>query len=236
MLEAVNANSSGCFGWAVEQVFEHGGEKGGTTRMKPDLSRCTHHHANKKNFLGKPRPSAKDIVPDTDKTGGKSWVWYPSFHELRTHYIYDLGFLACSAQMTGASVFWIAGFTALPGINNVSSPQLLDGIYWTPQVVGSTFFVISGLLFMVETQKKWWLPAFDVLGWHIGFWNFIGAMGFLLCGCFGYSSASWAVFQASTSTFWGSFAFEIGSVIQLYESLDKSPVEVDNKMGTEKSS
>lgn len=27
---------------------------------------------------------------------------------------------------------------------------------------------------MVETQKKWYLPALNVLGWHIGAWNLIG--------------------------------------------------------------
>ena len=31
---------------------------------------------------------------------------------------------------------------------------------------------------MLETQKKWYLPAPGVLGWHIGLWNLIGAFGF----------------------------------------------------------
>lgn len=31
---------------------------------------------------------------------------------------------------------------------------------------------------MLETQPKWYVPAFGVLGWHIGFWNLIGALGF----------------------------------------------------------
>ena len=31
---------------------------------------------------------------------------------------------------------------------------------------------------MLETQKKWYLPAPKVLGWHIGLWNLIGAIGF----------------------------------------------------------
>lgn len=235
MLEAINENRSGCFGWAVEKAFDHGGEKGSVLRIRPDEKRCTHHHKNKKNFVGKPNASATDVAPSADIDGGRSWVWYPSKHDLMTHYIYDLGFLACSAQMVGATIFWIAGFTSLPGINNKLSQGLLDGIYWTPQVVGAIGFVTSGLLFMIETQKKWWLPAFDVLGWHIGAWNFIGAMGFLLCGCFGYDPASWSAFQASTSTFWGSWAFLIGSVLQLYESLEKQPVEVDNSMKADKS-
>ena len=31
---------------------------------------------------------------------------------------------------------------------------------------------------MLETQRKWYVPAFGVLGWHIGFWNLVGAIGF----------------------------------------------------------
>ena len=34
------------------------------------------------------------------------------------------------------------------------------------------------ILFMLETQRAWYLPAFKVLGWHIGFWNLVGALGF----------------------------------------------------------
>lgn len=31
---------------------------------------------------------------------------------------------------------------------------------------------------MLETQPKWYRPAPKVLGWHIGLWNLIGAIGF----------------------------------------------------------
>jgi hypothetical protein len=78
---------------------------------------------------------------------------------------------------------------------------------------------------MVETQTRWYKPALDVLGWHIGFWNLIGGVGFTLCPAFGYDKHSWAQYQASLSTFWGSCAFLIGSLIQLYESLQKHPVD-----------
>jgi hypothetical protein len=75
------------------------------------------------------------------------------------------------------TIFWISGFTALPGILNRLSQPLEDGIYWAPQVVGGSGFIISGFFFMLETQKRWYLPAFDVLGWHIGLWNTIGGLG-----------------------------------------------------------
>lgn len=94
----------------------------------------------------------------------------------------------------------ISGFTALPGIINKMSPGLTDGIYWVPQIVGGCGFVVSGTLFMLETQKKWYIPALGTLGWHIGFWNWIGGIGFTLCPCLGLDTASWAQYQASCST------------------------------------
>lgn len=77
-----------------------------------------------------------------------------------------------------ASIFWIAGLTGLPNIIPTGDQPLLDGIYWTPQVVGGAGFIVSGILFMLETQKEWWKPAWGVLGWWIGFWNLVGALGF----------------------------------------------------------
>lgn len=234
MLEAVNENRVGCFGWAVERVFEdYGPHKGGWWRLKPDFDHCTHHHLNKENLVGKSAQSSSAAATGSESrtesevsTGRtSSWVWFPSERELKTHYIHELGFLACSAQMVGATIFWISGVTALPGVLNHLSLGLEDGIFWTPQIVGGSGFIISGLLFMLETQQKWYLPALNTLGWHIGFWNTIGGIGFTLCPAFGYDTASWAVFQSSLSTFWASWAFLIGSLIQLYESLQKHPVD-----------
>ncbi|TKA74312.1 hypothetical protein B0A49_07607 [Cryomyces minteri] len=192
---------------------------------------CLHHHTDRKNFVGRSATTAlsrnSNPALSSAKDSSKSWVWFPSFLELRTHYLHELGFLACLAQLIGASIFWIAGLNALPGINDRLSPGALDGIYWTPQVVGGCGFIVSGTLFMLETQEKWWKPALGTLGWHIGFWNWIGGIGFTLSPAFGYDTSEWALYQACLSTFWGSWAFLIGSVLQWYESLDKHPVDVE---------
>ena len=37
---------------------------------------------------------------------------------------------------------------------------------------------VTSILIMLETQRKWYEPAFGMLGWHIGFWNLVGAVGF----------------------------------------------------------
>ena len=265
MFEAVNENRAGCFGWALEQVFEDA-EKGVGWKVSAE-KRCRHHHSNKGNFVGKghtdstfssatatgitssnisqkritegapdtpesvsERKPSDPSTPYTDEDSGRSWQWFPSKHDLLTHYIYELGFLACSCQMFGASVFWIAGITSMPPIYSIliqpGNQIALNFAYWFPQIVGGTGFIASGLCFMVETQRKWWVPAPRVLGWHVGLWNLIGAVGFTLCGALGPAYASsGAQYQAGLSSFWGSWAFLIGSLIQWYECLDTHPVE-----------
>lgn len=57
-------------------------------------------------------------------------------------------------------------------------------------------------------------------------------IGFTLCGALGFAAAnSGAVYQGSLATFWGSWCFLVGSVIQWYESLNKNPVEVEEDGG-----
>lgn len=182
LIEAVNENRSGCFGWALERVLWNGEEGGKKIRVTPDKDRCTHHHSNKGNFVGKgsvkepssgaqiesQSSSTDDVKKFADaKSTGDAWIWFPLWRSLSTHYLRELGFLASLAQLCGASVFWISGLTALPGINNKMSQGLLDGIYWVPQMVGGSGFIISGLLYMLETQPKWYIPAWEVLGWYV---------------------------------------------------------------------
>ncbi|KAF2852211.1 hypothetical protein T440DRAFT_37429 [Plenodomus tracheiphilus IPT5] len=226
MAEAVNENNSGCFGWAVETAFA---SRGDGASLEPSKVDCTHHHFNKRNLVGGGRSS--NSLKQGSGSKGRSWKWWPSEQELRTHYLHNLGFLASFSQLVGASIFWIAGLTSLPGIYNHMSRSITIIFYWTPQVLGGCGFIISGTLFMLETQSKWWKPAPRTLGWWIGAWNLIGGIGFTLCPAFGYDESSWAQYQACLSTFWGSWAFLIGSVIQWYESLSKFPVEKTGNLG-----
>ncbi|OAX84263.1 hypothetical protein ACJ72_01378 [Emergomyces africanus] len=232
LLEAINKHDTGCFGWALDHVTS---EKGGSlVRIYPHPKSCTHHHVNKKNLVGRggretpnsDSPSDEHGQPRTDLPRSPDFKWFPTLKDLRTHYIYELGFLASLIQLLAATIFWITGVTALPGINNHLSETLADGVYRAPQIIGGTGFVMSATLFMLETQTNWYTPAFRTLGWHINLWNFIGAIGFTLSGIFllAYNNPG-LQYQASLSTFWGSWAFLVASVIQWYESLDKYPVE-----------
>jgi hypothetical protein len=152
MVEAVNENQTGCFGWAVETVLKKVESEVSreVIEIKPgNKEECLHHHANRRSFdgheheheHGQQEKGSRLIVKDGRS---RSFKWLPSLSELRTHYIHELGFLASLTQLIGATIFWISGFTGLPGIIDHMSQGLTDGVYWVPQIVGGSCFIISG--------------------------------------------------------------------------------------------
>lgn len=81
---------------------------------------------------------------------------------------------------------------------------------------------------MLETQRKWYLPALSSPSWHTAVRNLLGGIGFTLCGALEFASEnSPALYQGSLATFWGSGCFLIGSVVQWYKSLETFPVKVE---------
>jgi len=147
----------------------------------------------------------------------KPWVWFGFPWQ-------EIGFMGSFIQVLAATIFWISTITGLP---NVLPPiethvHLWNGIYWTPQVVGGCGFIIASLLFMFETQDRWYKIKPLSLGWQVGVWNLVGAVGFTLCGIFGYwyTENEYQFFGTTLSTYWGSYAFLLGSYIQLVEALN----------------
>ncbi|EKV08481.1 Integral membrane protein [Penicillium digitatum] len=238
LLEAFNTNHTGCFGWALESVLEKTIEDGISHRavneLRPVASKCEHHHANRKSFLRENHYHASDNAhSQRDKTGfvtsstdGRLFRWIPSMSELRTHFFHEIGFLSSFILFVSATIFWVGAIVGIPCIFNHMSKGLIYGLYWGTTTLGGVGFTLSSLLSMLETQSKWYLPAWHVLGWHIGLWNLIGSVGFTLCAALGPASSHSGVnYESSLATFWGSIAFTIGSMIQWYESLQKHPVE-----------
>lgn len=140
MLEAVNENRSDCFGWALQEALEgaESYQEGWHVLLRKERYQCRHHHRNRRRFLAARKGvegGAGDSVEEVDNTGAaRRWTWWPSWYELRTHYLREIGFLACLSQMIGATVFWISGFTGLPQVLGTLSVPAENGIYWLPQV------------------------------------------------------------------------------------------------------
>ena len=229
IVEACNENQAGCFGWALEQAFSHDDDStaspenkeasdkatGGVT--KPTSGFCDHHHVHgihKRSKVELQHPGAN-----------RKWEWWPTWHELTTHYFHEIGFLASFSEAVGATIFWISGIMALPGIYNNLSQPVLWGVYWLSYLVGGVLFVVSAGFYLLETQQNWYTPAPHLLGWWIGIWNMIGAVGWTLSAGFGYCSAGWCGYQSDLSLLWASVAYTIGSLLLWYEALDKYPVE-----------
>jgi len=128
MIEAVNENRTDCFGWEIKQAIEGGAgrhgdvEKNGGEGVVIREKECTHHHANKKNFVGKGKRAVSAGVKASNQSGSseetatagdeamskeqrdmeekrRDWIWWPSAKELRGHYLHELGFIACCSQM-----------------------------------------------------------------------------------------------------------------------------------------
>ncbi|KAK3182412.1 hypothetical protein K4F52_006237 [Lecanicillium sp. MT-2017a] len=261
LLEAVNANRSGCFGWAVER-----GIKGKQLSAEIHPGECEHHYHSRDEHEKRQEDreasrnedtSQNDGSRDEEAEGGQqgsgsweqleseeddggdnankgsdhshlySWLWWPSWHDLRTHFLYEIGFLACLIQVVSAVLFFLSKLTTLPGINSRVSQGVVDGTNWAPQALGCLGFIAACLLFMFETQQKWYIPAPSVLGWHVGFWKLIGCVLFMVSavlGPFGEHGSESATANSGRASFYGSWAILLGSLCQWYESLDKYPV------------
>ncbi|OXG28955.1 hypothetical protein C361_00609 [Cryptococcus neoformans Tu259-1] len=161
----------------------------------------------------------------------KRFIWWgrPMWH--------DMGYMAAIIQFFAATVFWVSTLTGLPGVipgyfSGGGSTAIVDVFYWTPQVVGGSGFIVSSVVLMIEVQKHWWLPNITDIGWWVAFWNLIGATGFTLCGALGYSSASGLEYESDLATFWGSWAFLIGSVVQVGEAVWREPANKGDGEGS----
>jgi hypothetical protein len=127
----------------------------------------------------------------------------------------DVGFIASIITLFSATVYLMSCITSDSSvIGHNPSNKLVTWAYWFPQIVGGAGFIVSSVLLTLETQRTWWRIEPFSLGWNVGFWNLVGAIGFTLCGIFGIPSQShansWTGYQSSCSTLWGSCAFLIG--------------------------
>ena len=107
------------------------------------------------------------------------WRWWPTWHRLTTHHIYEIGYLSCTIQLFGVTLYGVTSIVILPGILDSLSRWQENAAYWIPQIVASSCFLIASFGFTWETQVKWWKPEIQVLGWWIGAWCIVGSVGFL---------------------------------------------------------
>ncbi|KAI8590658.1 hypothetical protein BDZ88DRAFT_414421 [Geranomyces variabilis] len=129
------------------------------------------------------------------------------------------GWKASAVQLAAASIFTVSVVTGIPfGIYGMSRPLAIV-IFWIPQVLGGSGFVVASLIYMKEVG----FAKLNAIGWWVAAWNLVGAVGFLLCGLFGcwdWDTSSWAESASSVNNFYGGIAFLIGSILQTIEVLN----------------
>lgn len=163
------------------------------------------------------RRGALDLGTESETTHEYSrFRWWPTWQNLRKHYIFEIGWLACTVQFVSASLYMVVGIVDLPGIMNTLEPWQENYAYWFPNIVASAGFTIASVLFTLETQDKWYKPQPRILGWWIGIFALLGSIGFELCAAFGPASYTHpnAEYQLSVSTTWASGCFLIASMLQ----------------------
>ncbi|GBG29826.1 Hypothetical Protein FCC1311_060462 [Hondaea fermentalgiana] len=168
------------------------------------------------------------LVPHVE-TRRKNWNWFALKFD-------DAGQKAASVQFIGATFYLIATIMELPIYNaeNTVIPSdrfiLIDVFVYGFEVIGSVCFLYSPIVLMLETQYAWYMPNFGSLGWHISFWNMIGGWGFMLCAIFGFldnvngRTICCQFYGTDLSTFWGSIAFLLASILLAIEVANKHPL------------
>lgn len=108
-----------------------------------------------------------------------TWQWWPTWKAFKEYHIKQIGYVACTIQLLGATLYGITGVVALPGVLSSLAAWQELGAYWVPQVIASCCFLTAGIMFTLETQDKWYRPLPLNIGWWIGAWATIGSCGFL---------------------------------------------------------
>jgi len=130
----------------------------------------------------------------------------------------NAGFSASSIQFLGTLLFNL----------NTGDAMLLqltwrqeDVLIWTPDVIGSICFLVSGYLALVEVSHGFWSYQPRQLSWWIVTINLLGCVAFMTAALFGYfvpgsGNAAWS-WGANFYTLLGALCFFIASYLMLPE-------------------
>ncbi|GKT61766.1 integral membrane protein [Colletotrichum tofieldiae] len=169
----------------------------------------------------------KKDAPDAYKPallGSDEWVWWSSWYEFRNIFWPSTAFRAGILQLLAGSFFTIAAVGALPGVLDLTHPNASIIFVSSPQLIGGSFFVLAGLLMIFLSQNKWYVPLLLDASWQNGFWNLVGASGFLAVGVVTLLDMNAAVTIASLLLMSG-LGFLLASLIQWYIIMEFYPVD-----------
>lgn len=131
------------------------------------------------------------------------------------------------------SVDWLSSLTQLLGtlafnINTFDALLAPAGWYrqdleiWTPDMVGSILFLVSGYLAFIETSAGYWSWKPRELAWRIVFVNLLGCGAFMIAAILAYVpkgvEAPWIPDLSNFGLLMGALGFLIGALLTMHES------------------
>jgi hypothetical protein len=130
----------------------------------------------------------------------------------------DVGWLSCALQFPGTLLFNVNTFDAM-GLEYSWIGQ--DLAIWTPDLLGSILFLLSGYLAFLETCRAPWAWQPDSLPWWVTFTNLVGCSGFMIAALTSFVAphSDGPVFASVSLSFTliGALGFLIGSLLMLAE-------------------
>jgi len=239
VVEAVNANQSDCFGWALKESLNSDNENIELTSpdeekatenpsgFQPDRRNCTHIHnpdrmkhriMHTKTFKVEARPQSG---PD------QAWKWWPTWQDVRVHYRREIGFNANLILFIGTAIYWVTNLLTLPGVYKNLPQGVLYGLYYPSFLLGAICFLVAAILYLFEVQRQWWKPAPRMVGWWVGMTNLVGSIGWIWSACLGYCSTDWCEYQSTLALVWAPAVYLMGSLLMLYEAVEKWPIHIE---------
>jgi hypothetical protein len=132
----------------------------------------------------------------------------------------DAGWLSCALQFVGTVMFNFNTFDALLSNLNREAELLL---IWTPNVIGSILFLLSGYMAFIETCHRHWALKPTQISWWVTFINLLGCIAFMISACFAFvpdHAPSFDTVEISVAfTLIGAICFWLGSFLMWPESI-----------------
>lgn len=126
------------------------------------------------------------------------------------------------SQLIGTLMFNMNTFDAFFDLSWVERDLLI----WTPNILGSILFQISGSLAMFAICKRWWSWQFYSITWWIGFVNLIGCAAFFVSAMLAFSLVipipPAMVVWSTSFTLLGALCFFIGAFLMWPEMSQNS--------------
>ncbi|OUS15681.1 hypothetical protein A9Q88_10400 [Gammaproteobacteria bacterium 50_400_T64] len=125
----------------------------------------------------------------------------------------DVPLMSAFSQFVGTLMFNINTFDAFFELQWFAEGLLV----WTPNIMGSLLFQLSGSLALYEITGRWWswptIRRRQGIHWWIGYINFVGCVAFLVSALLAFFVAAWAASGSVIFTLLGACCFFVAALL-----------------------